>query len=88
MRFDALKAARRAYSGPNKKQKWEFKCAACGEWHMQKDVQVDHVEPCGALNSYSDLPEFVKRLLPEREKLAILCKPCHKEKTKQERNTK
>ena len=88
VRFDALKSSRRAYSGPNTRQKWEFRCSACQKWHMAKEVQVDHITPCGPLNSFDDLPGFVKRLFPEKEGLAILCKPCHKTKTQNERNMK
>ncbi len=40
-------ASRRKYTGPNRRQKWEYECCECGAWKMQKDVQADHIEPRG-----------------------------------------
>ena len=80
-------AARRHYKGKNKRQKWEFKCAACGEWFMSKDVQIDHIVGAGSLKCGNDLKGFVERLTPESPKaFQILCKPCHKIKTKIEKD--
>lgn len=80
----ALLNARRRYVGPNKRQKWEYECAGCGRWRMAKEVQVDHVEPCGTLKEYEDLPEFVRRLFCEVGELRVLCLACHKEVTEKE----
>jgi hypothetical protein len=85
-RYTALKNARRAYKGPNKQQKWEFLCELCDRWHMQKDVEVDHIVPCGSLKSYDDLPGFVERLFCEVDGLRVVCKPCHKEITAESRS--
>jgi hypothetical protein len=73
----ALESARREYVGPNQRQKWEFKCACCGEWFMRKDVQVDHKVPCGSLASYDDLVRFCMRLFCEESGLRVLCTGCH-----------
>ena len=74
-RAAALKASRRKYVGPNKRQKWEHQCAECGGWFMAKHVQVDHIEPCGNLRD--DVAGFVARLFCEADGLRVLCHSCH-----------
>ena len=76
-RRQALINARRPYTGPNKRQKNEHQCAGCGNWFMEKEVQVDHIEPCGQLKSFDDIGEFVRRLLCESSALRVLCLKCH-----------
>lgn len=85
---EAKKRARRAYKGPNKRQKWEYKCAECNNHFKSEDVQVDHIEPAGTLKCYDDLPGFVERLFCEVEGLQVLCSKCHDKKTEKERKSK
>lgn len=85
-RYAVLAAAKRKYEGPNKQQKWEFQCAECKDWHLQKNVNVDHIESAGTLRSFNDLPVFVERLFVGTEKLQVLCKACHDRKTQEEKN--
>lgn len=81
---------RRPYTGPNKRQRWEYQCAECGQWFKDevKDksqrLHVDHVIPAGSLRSLADLPGFVERLFCESDNLRVLCTPCHKIKTDSE----
>ena len=85
-KFEALAAAKRVK--PESKagrHRFEYKCADCKKWFMQKDVQVDHIESCGSLNSYDDLPRFVERMFVPSSKLRVLCKPCHQTRTNDER---
>lgn len=73
---------RRKYVGPNKRQKWEYQCAKCGQWYPRKEVEVDHIEPCGSLKNYQDLATFVRRLFCETDGFQVLCKKsCHRKKT-------
>lgn len=74
--------AKRAYKGPNKRQKFEYKCASCQNWFPEKQINVDHICPAGSLNSAQDLPGFVERLFCEQENLQCLCTDCHDKKTK------
>lgn len=76
-RFEVLKQASRPYKGPDKRRKLEYQCEVCKKWFMNKEVQVDHIEPCGTLRTYEDLPAFVKRLFVGVGKLRVLCKSCH-----------
>lgn len=83
-RYAVLAAARRpSKDKKNLKLKWQFQCAKCKRWKKQTDVEVDHIEPCGSLRSFEDLPGFVERLFCEIEGLRVVCKVCHKKITKE-----
>lgn len=76
------KLNRRPYNGSNKRQKWEYKCSCCKQYYSSKEIEVDHIEACGSFNK-DTAGEFIKRLFCEIDGLQILCKPCHKNKTKE-----
>lgn len=81
---EVLKDARRPYAGPDKRRKWEFQCARCRGWFARKEVEVNHLIPCGSLKSFEDIGPFVKRLLVEKEGFEVLCKgkgSCHQKET-------
>ena len=61
--------------------KWEYQCADCKDWFLRKEVDIDHIVPCGTLKSFKDLSLFCERLFVEKEGLQVLCKVCHKKKT-------
>ncbi len=77
--------AKRAYKGPNKRQKFEYQCNQCKNWFPEKQINVDHIEPAGSLNCAADLPGFVERLFCEQDNLQVLCEACHDIKTKNEK---
>jgi 5-methylcytosine-specific restriction endonuclease McrA len=79
-------AARRAYKGPNKKQRFEYQCAECLNYFPDKKVNVDHKIPAGTLRCSNDLPGFVERLFCEADNLQVLCSACHDKKTKDEKS--
>lgn len=76
----ALEGAKRAYTGENKRQKWEYHCNLCGGWFKQVEVQVDHIEECGKMSEYGDMGRFTERLFCGVDNLQVLCKECHKNK--------
>lgn len=78
IRFMALDAASRPYVGTDKRRKKEYQCAVCRAWFMQKEVEVDHIIPCGSLKNFRDLSGFAKRLFCELKDVRVVCKPCHK----------
>lgn len=82
---EAKKLARRKYVGKNKRQKWEYLCANCKKWYMDKETQVDHIIPAGTLKCANDLPEFVTKLFCEIQGFQVLCTECHNIKTQKER---
>lgn len=59
-----------------------FKCATCSFDFPAKNVQVDHIEAIGVERTWD---EFIQGLFCEQDNLQVLCVPCHKEKTKQEK---
>lgn len=76
----AAEAASRPYHGPAPRQRKEYQCACCLQWFPRKEVEVDHIIPCGSLTSYEDLPCYVALLFCEQDNLQVLCKPCHHDK--------
>lgn len=80
--------SRRAYTGTKKLQKWEYLCNHCGDWFMEKEVQIDHLVDAGTLTKAEDLAGFVERLFCEAQGFQCLCKPCHQIKTNSARSAK
>jgi len=82
----ALENASRKYIGENKRIKKEYQCASCGEWFIRKDVQIDHIIPCGSLRNFDDIVPFIKNLTQEDpSSYAVLCRADHQNKTNVER---
>lgn len=86
--FDAKKEAQRPYKGEDKRTRFVYVCAVCNKEYKDKDVQIDHVEPCGSLKSFADLPLFCERLFCEKEGYRILCTDCHQTVTNEQRLNK
>ena len=78
--------AKRKYKGPNKRQKFEYQCNICKDWHPDKEINVDHIIPAGTLRCANDLPGFVERLFCEIDNLQVLCNVCHNKKTQNEKS--
>lgn len=76
------KLNRRPYEGENVRQKWEYQCSICKDWYCSKEIEVDHAKPVGSLLSLDDLKDFVNNLFCEIDNLRILCKNCHSQVTK------
>ena len=83
-KYQVRNAAKRTVKG--KRWKYEYKCNICKKWFKDSEVEVDHIEQCGSLRDYDDLPTFVRRLFCEPEGLQVVCKKCHKSKTDEQRN--
>jgi len=65
------------YIGTNKRRKWSYRCENCHKLFDAEKVKVHHKIECGVLNSFDDLPGFVKRLFCDSISLALLCDECH-----------
>lgn len=83
-KFDVLKAAAtgRKRNKKSGRDANHYRCASCGEDFPQSGVQVDHTKPIGSCETWDT---FIEALFCEADNLQVLCKPCHKEKTKKER---
>ena len=83
----ALHAARFPCKGPNG-QKWAYLCHDCKKPFPRKQVQIDHIVPCGTLTDFEHVSEFIRRLTPEDPgAYAVRCLACHQAKTNAERAT-
>lgn len=77
-RSEALKAAKRPYKGPNKRQQFEYACAICDKCFGAKEVEVDHYpKDAGAILKIEDVGLFCSNLFCETDNLRVVCKPCH-----------
>lgn len=84
----ALNAARRPSQSKNKLLRWEYFCCECKKWYPRKEVQAEHIIPCGSLSSFEDIGGFIQRMLVEKEGISVKCKACHQIKTNEERNAR
>lgn len=63
-----------------------YRCACCGFDFPLKEVQVDHKKPVvDVKKGFVDWDTFIQRLYCEVANLQVVCKPCHKIKSQQER---
>ena len=62
-----------------------YSCSICEGEFPQREVQVDHIVPVGSCPTW-DI--FIEKLFCEKDNLQVVCKPCHKIKTKEERESK
>lgn len=62
-----------------------FKCTMCETEMKQKDVAVDHLDPVVELDGFRDWNTYIDRLFCDPSNLRLLCKPCHRLKTAEER---
>ena len=76
---------RRKYVGSNRRLKWEYECECCHGWKPRKEIEIDHIVPCGSLKSLDDVQGFIERLFCEPELLRVLCAACHALRTAKSR---
>jgi hypothetical protein len=89
-KYVALNAAKAVvndgfYKNGNVKTKMMFRCACCKKLYDRREVCVDHRNPVvDPIDGFEDWNTYVPNLLCDIDNLQILCKPCHKIKTKKE----
>ena len=76
---------RRLNQSDNKRLKWENQCEHCLKWFPEKDIEVDHIVPCGGINGLDKVTGWIERAFVEKEGFQRLCKTCHQTKTNLER---
>ena len=87
---DALAQVKSILFGTNKdgesskKYNVLYRCAKCGKDYIRKKVQVDHIIPVGTAKN---MDEYVELLYCDVEGLQVLCLECHKDKTKNDKET-
>ncbi len=62
-----------------------YQCSSCKSDYTSTQVQVDHIEPAvDPIKGFTTWDEFIERLFVPATGMQVLCKPCHKIKTKKE----
>ena len=80
--------ARASRPAKRARAKTEYQCAVCHSWFIRREVEVDHVVPCGSMRDWHEIGPWIERYLCEDAGgWQLLCKPCHKAKTKEERSS-
>ncbi len=85
------KALKEAFAGKQVNAKtgklaMHYKCAECKKLYVATDVQVDHIKPVvDPKKGFVSWDSFIDRMFCEIENLQVMCKPCHKIKTDQEK---
>jgi len=82
----ALKKAAAKPAPATSRAKTIIKCEFCMEWFPASKIEVDHIEPCGKLNSWDSLQPFITKMIRLEKGGRMLCKPCHKIQTYAERH--
>ena len=87
VKSDVLKAAftRTKTNKASGRKAKHYRCAICKGEFPAKGMQVDHKEPIGSFKTWD---HFIEALYCEKENLQALCKVCHAEKTKKEKQKK
>lgn len=78
----AIRRDRKRIPNPNPKGKvkdvWGFDCPICGGTFVQKEGQVDHINPAGSLRDKKDIQSFTERLVwITPDDLRTICKTCN-----------
>lgn len=57
-------------------------CSACGGAFPAKSVVVDHIEPVIPTSGFTEWDSVIHRMYCSVENLQVLCKECHRKKSK------
>lgn len=61
-----------------------YRCNKCKDAFPAKDVEVNHIDPVIPITGFDSWDGVIERMFCEKDKLEVLCKPCHKIVTKEE----
>jgi len=69
--------------------KYKYKCAICDGVFKSGEVQVDHTVPViDPLHGFESYDILIERMFCQEDGLQVLCKKCHDEKTRGEKELK
>jgi 5-methylcytosine-specific restriction endonuclease McrA len=64
-----------------------YQCAKCDNVFPKKLIQVDHIDPViSPATGFTTWDNYIERLFVKADKLQVLCKGCHKNKSVEENN--
>jgi len=64
-----------------------YTCNECKKEYTSTNVEVDHIKPVVPPTGFTSWDNYIDRLFCEKYNLQVLCKKCHKQKTKKEKPT-
>lgn len=70
------------------RQAMHYECAKCKGHFPAKQVEVNHKEPIVPVTGFDSWDGVISRMFCEKDKLEVLCKPCHKLITKEENDAR
>lgn len=88
VRNQALKNASKKFKDgkfKNGKIKWKtyWRCKQCREWFRDQELmEVDHIKEIGSYEGFHQIKNYIRRMYCKLENLQVLCKPCHKKKSR------
>lgn len=59
-----------------------YQCSCCGELYGAKYVVVDHINPVVPVTGFVSWDDAIARMFCSAENLQVLCKECHRQKSK------
>lgn len=63
----------------------KYRCEYCGNLFGPREIDIDHIKPViEPTNGFVDWNTYITRLFVEESGYQVLCKGCHKEKSKLE----
>jgi len=86
-KYETLAAAKteKKINPKTKRLAQHYRCARCLGEFTSTNVEVDHIQPVvDPEKGFKDWNTFIRRLFCDEKNLQVLCKPCHKIKTKEE----
>ena len=61
-----------------------YECNICKKEFVSTDVEVDHIKPVVDVSGWVSWDSFISNLFCSVDNLQVVCKKCHKIKSKQE----
>jgi hypothetical protein len=71
-----------------KKKRVYFRCMICGAKENRSNTSVDHIEPVVGPGGFTTWDEYIDRMFCNATNLQVICRRCHDQKTKAEREAR
>lgn len=84
-----LREGRREGKNEKGKSRFENTCEHCKKWFPMRDLEIDHIIPCGGISGedwLNKVAPWITKAFVEIDKYQRLCHNCHLKKTTKERN--
>lgn len=87
VKFAAIQARAERIELPDGRMKTLIRCACCGGLVRREEIEANHLNPVGRLEStdQKDVEAFMARMFVRKSEIQPLCVPCHHKATAQQR---